>query len=47
MPQERIGRKLDASDSQISSRVGIGPTGHGGFGLQVTLDLYALHRRDS
>jgi lipoyl-dependent peroxiredoxin len=35
------GRKLDAADSQIRSRVGIGPTGHGGFGLQVTLDLHA------
>jgi osmotically inducible protein OsmC len=35
------GRKLDASDSQIASRVGVGPTGHGGFGLQVALDLQA------
>src|SRR5258706_11201853 len=25
------GRKLDASNSTITSRVGIGPTGHGGF----------------
>ena len=33
------GRQLDASDSLIRSRVGIGPTGHGGFGLQVALDL--------
>ena len=37
------GRKLDVSDSQITSRVGIGPTGHGGFGLQVSLDLHAPH----
>ena len=35
------GRNLDASGSQITSRVGIGPTGHGGFGLQVSLDLHA------
>jgi Ohr subfamily peroxiredoxin len=35
------GRKLDVSDSQITSRVGIGPTGHGGFSLQVSLDLHA------
>lgn len=39
------GRKLDAADSQIRSRVGIGPTGHGGFGLQVTLDLHAPNLR--
>src|ERR1700716_3742460 len=25
------GRKLDTSGSRITSRVGIGPTGHGGF----------------
>jgi Ohr subfamily peroxiredoxin len=37
------GRNLDVSDSQITSRVGIGPTGHGGFGLQVSLDLHAPH----
>jgi Ohr subfamily peroxiredoxin len=36
-------RKLDASDSTITARVGIGPTGHGGFGLTVALDLHALH----
>ena len=35
------GRKLDASDSTISSHVGIGPTGRGGFGLAVVLDLHA------
>src|SRR5258705_12541154 len=35
------GRKLDATDSTITSRVGIGPTGHGGFGLAVSLDLHA------
>ena len=37
------GHHLDASDSQMTARVGIGPTGSGGFGLQVTLDLYAPH----
>jgi len=37
------GRKLDASDSQITSRVGLGPTGHGGMGLTVALDLHAPH----
>jgi lipoyl-dependent peroxiredoxin len=37
------GRKLDASDTTITARVGIGPTGHGGFGLQVVLDLHAPH----
>jgi lipoyl-dependent peroxiredoxin len=37
------GRKLDASGSQLTSRVGIGPTGHGGFGLTVALDLHAPH----
>jgi Ohr subfamily peroxiredoxin len=37
------GRKLDASDSSISSRVGLGPTGHGGMGLTVALDLHAPH----
>ena len=35
------GRKLDASDSTITSQVGIGPTGHGGFSLAVSLDLHA------
>ena len=35
------GHHLDASESQITSRVGIGPTGHGGFGLVVSLDLHA------
>jgi Ohr subfamily peroxiredoxin len=37
------GRKLDASDSRIASKVGIGPSGHGGFGLEVALDLHAPH----
>lgn len=37
------GRKLDASGSQITSHVKIGPTGHGGFGLAVSLDLHAPH----
>jgi Ohr subfamily peroxiredoxin len=35
------GRKLDASESQIICRIGFGPTGHGGFGLTVALDLHA------
>jgi len=35
------GRKLDVSGSQITSKVDIGPTGHGGFGLAVSLDLHA------
>jgi osmotically inducible protein OsmC len=37
------GRKLDACGAQINVRVGIGPTGHGGFSLQVALDLHAAH----
>jgi Ohr subfamily peroxiredoxin len=37
------GRSLDASDSVIAARVGLGPTGHGGFGLTVDLDLHAPH----
>lgn len=36
-------RKLDASDSTVTARVGIGPTGHGGLGLTATLDLHAPH----
>jgi hypothetical protein len=32
------GRKLDATGSQIRSRVGIGPLDAGGFGLQVSLE---------
>jgi Ohr subfamily peroxiredoxin len=36
-------RKLDASDSTITSRVGIGPTGLGGLGLTAALDLHAPH----
>jgi osmotically inducible protein OsmC len=35
------GRNLDATGSQITSRVGIGPLDSGGFGLQVSLDLHA------
>jgi osmotically inducible protein OsmC len=35
------GRNLDATGSQIASRVGIGPLDSGGFGLQVSLDLQA------
>jgi hypothetical protein len=41
--REGHGRSLDASGSRITSRVGIGPTGHGGFGLTVALDLHAPH----
>ena len=37
------GRNLDASDSTVTARVGFGPTGHGGFGLAVALDLHAPH----
>ena len=37
------GRQRDASDSTITARVGLGPTGHGGFGLTVALDLHAPH----
>jgi Ohr subfamily peroxiredoxin len=35
------GRNLDASGSRLTSTVGIGPTGHGGFSLAVSLDLHA------
>jgi lipoyl-dependent peroxiredoxin len=34
-------RNLDASGSQITCQVGIGPAGNGGFGLMVSLDLQA------
>jgi Ohr subfamily peroxiredoxin len=37
------GHHFDASDSRITSQVGLGPTGHGGFGLSVGLDLHAPH----
>src|SRR3989475_9807548 len=37
------GRKLDASDSTITARVGVGPTGPGGLGLTVPLHLHAPH----
>jgi osmotically inducible protein OsmC len=37
------GKKLDASGSRITSRVSLGPSGHGGFGLAVALDLHAPH----
>src|SRR5438105_13613726 len=36
-------RKLDASESTITSRVGIGPTGRGGLERSVALDLHAPH----
>jgi lipoyl-dependent peroxiredoxin len=35
------GQNIDVSDSTITSHVGFGPTGHGGFGLEVALDLHA------
>ena len=35
--------RFDAGDSRFTSRVDIGPTGHGGFGLRVALDLHAPH----
>jgi lipoyl-dependent peroxiredoxin len=35
------GRGLDASGSLITSKVRIGPTGGGGIGLAVSLDLHA------
>ena len=43
------GRNLDLSASTVTARVGIGPTGHGGFGLAVTLDIQApgLSRADA
>ncbi len=43
------GRHLDASGSTITARVEFGPTGHGGFGLAVALDLHAprLARADA
>jgi lipoyl-dependent peroxiredoxin len=37
------GRQLDLADSTITARVGIGPTGVGGLGLAVALDLHAPH----
>jgi osmotically inducible protein OsmC len=37
------GHGLDASDSRVTSRVGIGPTGHGGFGIEAALDLHLPH----
>jgi lipoyl-dependent peroxiredoxin len=40
------GHNLDAAESRITSRVGFGPTGHGGFTLSVSLDLHAPHLSD-
>jgi osmotically inducible protein OsmC len=37
------GPHLDTSEARITSRVGLGPTGHGGFTLSVSLDLHAPH----
>ena len=39
------GCKLDASDSTVTAQVGIGPTGHSGFGLAVALDLHGPNLR--
>jgi osmotically inducible protein OsmC len=36
-----LDRTVDVSGSRMTARVGIGPTGHGGFGLAVSLDLHA------
>jgi Ohr subfamily peroxiredoxin len=43
------GRNLDARDSRIAAKVGIVPTGKGGFTLEVSLDLNApwLSREDA
>ena len=38
MPQETGG-----DGGPGTARVGLGPTGHGGFGLTVALDLHAPH----
>jgi osmotically inducible protein OsmC len=37
------GPHLDTSEARITSRVGLGPTGHGGFTLSVSRDLHAPH----
>ena len=37
------GRHLDAAARGSFAAVGIGPTGEGGFTLQVSLDLHAPH----
>jgi osmotically inducible protein OsmC len=34
------GHGLDASDSKATARIGIGPTGHGGFGIEAALDFH-------
>jgi Ohr subfamily peroxiredoxin len=34
-------RRLELEGSRLTARVAIGPTGHGGFGLTVYLDLHA------
>ena len=36
-----LNRKLELEGSRLTARVGIGPTGQGGFGLAVSLDLQA------
>jgi osmotically inducible protein OsmC len=40
------GRNLDATESQITAHVSIGPLDSGGFGLQVSLDLHAPNIAD-
>jgi osmotically inducible protein OsmC len=37
------GHGIDASDSTLTARIGIGPTGHGGFGIEAALDLHLPH----
>jgi Ohr subfamily peroxiredoxin len=38
-----LNRKLELEGSRLTARVRIGLTGHGGFGLTVSLDLDAPH----
>ena len=42
VPQE-VGGQGGPGTNPITARVGIGPTGHGDFGLQVALDVHAPH----
>src|SRR3989442_13468266 len=35
------GRNIDASDARVTSRVGLGPTGHGGLPLEGSLHPHA------
>jgi hypothetical protein len=36
------GHGLDAIGSRITARIGIGPTGHGGFGIEAARDSNAI-----